>query len=195
MRLLGGGFGGLRSSGCRFLWKRMPFLCLEGVFCTSSFNGKLHDCKADMLCNHSIASGDGSTTAGYYKDNIQLDKVIGNHQTNSSNGTRVFRKSSASAGSYAVIILQWIIPVTCAIREGGNTIRLDGVMVRLSSHILYRAVKNIVAIVKTITKEKGASIRHIVPTHTIIATTAHTSYFRALANTSHASRNPIPVGA
>ena len=60
-------------------------------FCTSSFNGKLPDCKADMLCKYSISYGDGSTTSGYYvKDNIQLDKVTGNHQTTSTNGTIVF---------------------------------------------------------------------------------------------------------
>ncbi|TQD94162.1 hypothetical protein C1H46_020210 [Malus baccata] len=69
-------------------------------FCTSSFNGKLPDCKADMLCNYSISYGDGSTTSGYYvKDNIQLDKVNGNHQTTSTYGTVVFGCGAKQSGN------------------------------------------------------------------------------------------------
>lgn len=60
-------------------------------FCTSTLNGRLPSCKPNMLCNYNIAYGDGSTTSGYYvKDNIQLDKVTGNHQTTSTNGTVIF---------------------------------------------------------------------------------------------------------
>lgn len=60
-------------------------------FCTSTLDGRLPSCKPNMLCNYNIAYGDGSATSGYYvKDNIQLDKVTGNHQTTSTNGTVVF---------------------------------------------------------------------------------------------------------
>lgn len=69
-------------------------------FCTSTLDGRLPSCKPNMLCNYNIAYGDGSATSGYYvKDNIQLDKVTGNHQTTSTNGTVVFGCGAKQSGN------------------------------------------------------------------------------------------------
>lgn len=60
-------------------------------FCTSTYDGPIPGCKPDLLCEYRVAYGDGSSTAGYFvKDHVVLDRVTGNFETASTNGSIVF---------------------------------------------------------------------------------------------------------
>ncbi|KAM7280709.1 hypothetical protein ACFE04_007843 [Oxalis oulophora] len=72
-------------------------------FCTSTYDGQLPGCKPNLLCQYDVVYGDGSSTAGYFvKDSIQLDRVTGNLETGTTNGSVVFgcgAKQSGELGS------------------------------------------------------------------------------------------------
>lgn len=60
-------------------------------FCSGPFNLPTSDCKAGMLCQYSVTYGDGSSTTGYFvRDYLQLNRVSGNLQTTSMNGSVAF---------------------------------------------------------------------------------------------------------
>lgn len=60
-------------------------------FCTSTYDGPLAGCRPNLLCQYNVVYGDGSSTAGYYvRDVVTLDRVTGNLQTGSLNGSIVF---------------------------------------------------------------------------------------------------------
>ncbi|KAA8538850.1 hypothetical protein F0562_025542 [Nyssa sinensis] len=75
----------------------------EEDFCTTYFETPLSGCKVGTVCPYRVTYGDGSSTMGYFvKDNVQLDRVSGNRQTTSMNGTIVFgcgAKQSGQLGS------------------------------------------------------------------------------------------------
>lgn len=60
-------------------------------FCTSTYDGPLPGCRGELLCQYNVVYGDGSTTAGYFvKDTVYFNKVSGNYQTQSENGSVIF---------------------------------------------------------------------------------------------------------
>ena len=60
-------------------------------FCTATYDGQLPGCKPNLQCQYNVVYGDGSSTAGYFvKDTLHFDKVTGNHQTATTNGTVIF---------------------------------------------------------------------------------------------------------
>ncbi|KAI5648984.1 hypothetical protein M9H77_34989 [Catharanthus roseus] len=68
-------------------------------FCSATFNALSSDCKTGMPCEYSVTYGDGSTTAGFFvRDNIKLDQVSGNLQTNPINGSIAFGCSVQQSG-------------------------------------------------------------------------------------------------
>uniref|UniRef100_A0A2P2KCC7 Aspartic proteinase Asp1 n=1 Tax=Rhizophora mucronata TaxID=61149 RepID=A0A2P2KCC7_RHIMU len=68
-------------------------------FCTSTYNGILPGCTKGVPCQYSVSYGDGSTTTGFFvKDSVNFDRVIGNHQTASANGTIIFGCGAQQSG-------------------------------------------------------------------------------------------------
>lgn len=60
-------------------------------FCTSTYDGQLPGCRPELLCQYNVVYGDGSSTAGYFvKDSLHLNKVTGNRQTATTNGSVIF---------------------------------------------------------------------------------------------------------
>lgn len=63
----------------------------EQDFCKSTYNGPLPGCRPDLLCQYSVAYGDGSSTSGYFvEDIVQLDRVTGDHEVAPENGSVIF---------------------------------------------------------------------------------------------------------
>ncbi|KAF5454894.1 hypothetical protein F2P56_024526 [Juglans regia] len=75
----------------------------EQDFCKSTYDGPLPGCRPDLLCQYNVAYGDGSSTSGYFvEDNVQLDRVTGDHEVASENGSVIFgcgAKQSGELGS------------------------------------------------------------------------------------------------
>ncbi|KAJ8747891.1 hypothetical protein K2173_012781 [Erythroxylum novogranatense] len=68
-------------------------------FCTSTYNGVLPGCNKDVLCQYNVVYGDGSSTAGYFvKDTVNFDRISGNFQTVSANGTIIFGCGAVQSG-------------------------------------------------------------------------------------------------
>lgn len=68
-------------------------------FCSSTYNGPLPGCKPELLCQYNVVYGDGSSTAGYFvKDFVQFDRVSGNFQTTSMNGSVIFGCGAKQSG-------------------------------------------------------------------------------------------------
>lgn len=60
-------------------------------FCTSTYDGQLPGCRPELLCQYNVVYGDGSSTAGYFvKDTLHFNKVTGNRQTATGNGSVIF---------------------------------------------------------------------------------------------------------
>ncbi|GJR00532.1 aspartic proteinase-like protein 2 [Tanacetum coccineum] len=78
--------------------------CNDG-FCKSTFDapGKSDNCKVGMLCAYAVTYGDGSSTAGFFvNDIVRLAQVSGNRQTTSMWGNVTFgcgAKQSGELGS------------------------------------------------------------------------------------------------
>lgn len=72
-------------------------------FCTTTYDGQLPGCRPELLCQYNVVYGDGSSTAGYFvKDTLHFNKVTGNHQTATTNGSVIFgcgAKQSGELGS------------------------------------------------------------------------------------------------
>ncbi|KAL8234206.1 hypothetical protein R6Q59_020306 [Mikania micrantha] len=67
--------------------------------CMSTLSDPSNDCKAGMYCSYSVKYGDGSSTTGYFvRDTVQLDRVSGNLQTTSINGSIAFGCGSQQSG-------------------------------------------------------------------------------------------------
>lgn len=63
----------------------------DNEFCKSTFDAPGDECKPGMLCAYSVRYGDGSSTAGFFVDDIvQLAQVSGNRQTTSMSGNVIF---------------------------------------------------------------------------------------------------------
>ncbi|KAI4374023.1 hypothetical protein MLD38_012071 [Melastoma candidum] len=72
--------------------------CDEG-FCTDTYNGPLPGCRPELLCQYNVVYGDGSSTAGYFvEDILQYVAATGDLQTSSANGTVVFGCGSKQTG-------------------------------------------------------------------------------------------------
>ncbi|CAN0859564.1 Aspartic proteinase 36 [Linum grandiflorum] len=68
-------------------------------FCIEAFDHMIDGCTKDLPCQYSITYGDGSQTAGFYiRDNVQLDRVTGNLQTGTLNGSVVFGCGATQSG-------------------------------------------------------------------------------------------------
>lgn len=64
--------------------------CTTG-FCLEVNDGPLSGCTANMTCPYLQIYGDGSSTAGYFvKDVVFYDRVSGDLQTTSANGSVIF---------------------------------------------------------------------------------------------------------
>ncbi|PWA99712.1 eukaryotic aspartyl protease family protein [Artemisia annua] len=67
--------------------------CNDG-FCKSTFDApgsKSDECKVGMLCAYAVTYGDGSSTAGFFvNDIVKLSQVSGNRQTTSMSGNVTF---------------------------------------------------------------------------------------------------------
>lgn len=67
--------------------------------CISTLSSPSSDCKVGMYCTYSVTYGDGSSTMGYFvRDSVQLDRVSGNLQTTSLNGSIAFGCGSQQSG-------------------------------------------------------------------------------------------------
>ncbi|XP_021734363.1 aspartic proteinase-like protein 2 [Chenopodium quinoa] len=67
--------------------------------CTMIYQGTLSGCQPDMLCQYEVTYGDGSTTSGYFvEDDFHYDRVSGNMQTTSGNGSIVFGCGAKQSG-------------------------------------------------------------------------------------------------
>lgn len=67
--------------------------------CISTLSGPSDDCKVGMYCSYSVTYGDGSSSVGYFvRDNVQLDRVSGDLQTTSINGSIAFGCGSQQSG-------------------------------------------------------------------------------------------------
>jgi len=59
--------------------------------CTMMYQLALSGCNSHMHCEYQVTYGDGSITSGYFvEDSIHFDKVSGNQQTTTGNGSVVF---------------------------------------------------------------------------------------------------------
>ncbi|XP_062084130.1 aspartic proteinase 36-like [Humulus lupulus] len=68
-------------------------------FCTATYDGQLPGCKPDLLCQYNVVYGDGSSTAGYFvKDTLHFNKVTGNRQTATTNGSVIFGCGAKQSG-------------------------------------------------------------------------------------------------
>ncbi|KAL9260414.1 Aspartic proteinase 36-like protein, partial [Drosera capensis] len=71
----------------------------EDSSCAMIYAGTLSGCQADLLCNYQVTYGDGSTTSGYFvQDDIHYDRVSGNLQTTTANGSVVFGCGAKQGG-------------------------------------------------------------------------------------------------
>ncbi|KAF8393937.1 hypothetical protein HHK36_020139 [Tetracentron sinense] len=60
-------------------------------FCTDTYDGQIPGCTANLPCQYNVLYGDGSSTAGYFvQDFVHYDRVSGNLQTTSANGSVIF---------------------------------------------------------------------------------------------------------
>ncbi|KAI3776335.1 hypothetical protein L1987_46111 [Smallanthus sonchifolius] len=68
-------------------------------FCKSTFDTPSDECKAGMLCAYSVTYGDGSSTAGFFVDDIvKLAQVSGDRQTTSMSGNVIFGCGAKQSG-------------------------------------------------------------------------------------------------
>ncbi|XP_059445821.1 aspartic proteinase 36 [Corylus avellana] len=68
-------------------------------FCLEINGGPLSGCMANMSCPYLQIYGDGSSTAGYFvKDVVQYDRVSGDLQTTSANGSVIFGCGARQSG-------------------------------------------------------------------------------------------------
>lgn len=67
------------------------FVTCDQEFCHGVYGGPLTDCTANTSCPYLEIYGDGSSTTGYFvQDVVQYDKVSGDLQTTSTNGSLIF---------------------------------------------------------------------------------------------------------
>uniref|UniRef100_A0A7C8ZFG4 Peptidase A1 domain-containing protein n=1 Tax=Opuntia streptacantha TaxID=393608 RepID=A0A7C8ZFG4_OPUST len=67
--------------------------------CTMMYQLALSGCNSHMHCEYQVTYGDGSITSGYFvEDSIHFDKVSGNQQTTTGNGSVVFGCAANQVG-------------------------------------------------------------------------------------------------
>nr|KAJ0192807.1 hypothetical protein LSAT_V11C800388870 [Lactuca sativa] len=72
--------------------------CDQGI-CSSILKGATGNCKVGTRCSYSVNYGDGSSATGYFvRDIVQLDRVSGDLQTTSMNGSIAFGYGSQQSG-------------------------------------------------------------------------------------------------
>ncbi|MCL7028722.1 hypothetical protein MKW94_028816 [Papaver nudicaule] len=60
-------------------------------FCSATYDGGIPGCTSDMLCEYRVVYGDGSSTDGYFvNDLVKYDQVSGNSATMSANASVTF---------------------------------------------------------------------------------------------------------
>ncbi|XP_026419217.1 aspartic proteinase-like protein 2 isoform X1 [Papaver somniferum] len=68
-------------------------------FCSATYDGGIPGCTSDMLCEYRVVYGDGSSTDGYFvNDIVQYDQVSGNLATTSANATVTFGCGAKQSG-------------------------------------------------------------------------------------------------
>ncbi|KAL8245924.1 hypothetical protein R6Q59_007140 [Mikania micrantha] len=71
----------------------------DNEFCKSTFTGQSDECKVGMLCAYSVKYGDGSSTAGYFvNDIVKIAQVSGNLQTTFMSGNIVLGCGARQSG-------------------------------------------------------------------------------------------------
>ncbi|EXC35930.1 Aspartic proteinase-like protein 2 [Morus notabilis] len=71
-------------------------------FCLEVSGGPLSGCTKNVTCPYLQIYGDGSSTAGYFvKDVVQYDRVSGDLETTSSNGSVIFGCGATQSGDLA----------------------------------------------------------------------------------------------
>ncbi|CAI9265977.1 unnamed protein product [Lactuca saligna] len=72
--------------------------CDQGI-CSSILKGATSNCKVGSHCSYSVNYGDGSAATGYFvRDIVQLDRVSGDLQTTTMNGSIAFGCGSQQSG-------------------------------------------------------------------------------------------------
>ncbi|KAK3204515.1 hypothetical protein Dsin_018561 [Dipteronia sinensis] len=75
-----------------------PVPC-DQEFCYEFYGAPLSDCTTNMSCPYLDIYGDGSSTAGYFvKDVVQYDRVSGDLETTSANGSLIFGCGARQSG-------------------------------------------------------------------------------------------------
>ncbi|KAJ9546113.1 hypothetical protein OSB04_025820 [Centaurea solstitialis] len=68
-------------------------------FCTSTLDSSNNECIVGMRCSYLVKYGDGSSTMGYFvRDTVQLERVSGDLQTASMNGSITFGCGARQSG-------------------------------------------------------------------------------------------------
>ncbi|XP_024044200.1 aspartic proteinase-like protein 2 isoform X3 [Citrus clementina] len=76
------------------------FVTCDQEFCHGVYGGPLTDCMANTSCPYLEIYGDGSSTTGYFvQDVVQYDKVSGDLQTTSTNGSLIFGCGARQSGN------------------------------------------------------------------------------------------------
>ncbi|KAL9436640.1 hypothetical protein AB3S75_022651 [Citrus x aurantiifolia] len=76
------------------------FVTCDQEFCHGVYGGPLTDCTANTSCPYLEIYGDGSSTTGYFvQDVVQYDKVSGDLQTTSTNGSLIFGCGARQSGN------------------------------------------------------------------------------------------------
>ncbi|XP_078153205.1 aspartic proteinase 36-like [Carex rostrata] len=74
-------------------------LSCEASFCSSAFSGDVPGCTTNALCQYSVLYGDGSSTMGYFvNDVLQYNQVTGNSVTRPANASVIFGCGAQQGG-------------------------------------------------------------------------------------------------
>ncbi|KAJ1409296.1 Xylanase inhibitor, C-terminal [Sesbania bispinosa] len=80
--------------------KTSELISCDHQFCSTTYDGPIPGCKAEIPCPYSITYGDGSATSGYYvKDSLTFNRVTGNRQTAPQNSSIIFGCGNVQSGT------------------------------------------------------------------------------------------------
>ncbi|KAL1298258.1 hypothetical protein HN51_042638 [Arachis hypogaea] len=112
-------------------------------FCSSTYDGPIPGCKADIPCPYSITYGDGSATSGYYvQDYLTFNHVSGNLNTAPQNSSVFFgcgNVQSGTLGSSSDEALDGIIGFGQANSSVLSQLAASGKVKKIFSHCLDNA--------------------------------------------------------
>ncbi|MCL7029559.1 hypothetical protein MKW94_019088 [Papaver nudicaule] len=78
---------------------RSKLVTCKQDFCSATYDGGIPGCTSDMLCEYRVVYGDGSSTDGYFvNDLVKYDQVSGNSATMSANASVTFGCGAKQSG-------------------------------------------------------------------------------------------------